>query len=174
MHPTETEVTAQTSPDTARPVVLQADEGRLVHAFGDSILFKLTGAETAGTLAVGLDTTPPGGGPPLHYHRNEDELFLVIDGTVSYCVEGTWTDLGPGGLAYVPRGVVHTFQNRTDAPVRHWILTTPHGFERYFERCAAVFATPGAPDMAQIMAISDEHGIVFPPPPEATEVAGGI
>lgn len=148
----------------ARPAILQPGEGRLVEAFGDSVLFKLGAEETGGALALGLDTTPPGGGPPPHYHRLEDELFLVQEGVVSYCVEGRWTDLGPGGVAYVPRGVVHTFRNNTDRPVRHWIVATPGGFDRYFARCAAVFAAGGPPDMGRILAISDEHGIVFPPP----------
>lgn len=152
------------TPATARPVVLPPGAGRTVEAFGDSVLFQLDGAQTGGALALGLGTTPPGGGPPLHYHRHEDELFLVLDGVVSYCVEGEWADVGPGGVAYVPRGVVHTFRNNTDQPVRHWIVATPAGFDRFFDRCAAVFAAGGPPDMARILAISDEHGIVFPPP----------
>ena len=42
-----------------------------------------------------------------HHHQNEDELFLVLDGTLELELrEGTVT-LGPGEMYIVPRGVEH-------------------------------------------------------------------
>jgi len=31
---------------------------------------------------------PPGGGPPLHVHLAEDELFLVTEGEMSFYIDG--------------------------------------------------------------------------------------
>jgi uncharacterized RmlC-like cupin family protein len=45
--------------------------------------------------------------------------------------------MGQGDLAFAPRGVPHTFTNRTDAPARYVLVCTPAGFERYFARMAA-------------------------------------
>ena len=90
-------------------------------------------------------------------------MFIVVDGTMSYLINGTWQDVGPGGVAFMPRGVPHTFCNRSDRPASHWIITTPSGFETFFSRCADVFAAAGSgpPDMARVMQICGEHGIEF-------------
>jgi oxalate decarboxylase/phosphoglucose isomerase-like protein (cupin superfamily) len=45
-------------------------------------------------------------------------------------------DAGPGTVVCVPPGVVHTFANRTDAPVRFLDLNTPSGGERYMRELA--------------------------------------
>ena len=164
-------MTAQTNETAARnaalsPTVIQPDDGRTLCAFGDTIQLKLGAEQTGGRLAVGLGIVEPGSGPPPHLHRNEDELFIVAEGTMSFLVNGEWLDLGPGGVAFMPRGAPHTFKNRSSSTVRQWILTTPSGFETFFGRCGEVFAAAGAqgPDMARIMQIAAEHGIEFLPP----------
>ncbi|PYL06612.1 MAG: cupin domain-containing protein [Verrucomicrobia bacterium] len=106
-------------------------------------------------------TMPPGGGPPLHYHLNEDEIFHVLEGRVAFFLDGEWREVGPGGSAFMPRGVAHTFKNVGDAPSRVLIMTIPSGFEKFFARCAEEFARPDGPDMPQIVKIGVEHGIHF-------------
>ena len=146
-------------------VVVQPHEGAVLHAFGGAMRIVLGGAETGGRLAVGLETTPPGGGPPPHRHRDEDELFLVLEGREEFLAGGTWTPVGPGGAAYLPRGTAHTFRNAGDAPSRHWVLTTPSGFERFFAGCAEAFAAPGGPDPDRVARLLAEHGIELLEPP---------
>jgi quercetin dioxygenase-like cupin family protein len=147
-------------------MIVPAEQGPVLEAFGDSVQVKLGAEHTGGTLAVGLGTTPPGGGPPPHLHRKEDELFLILEGRYRFLANGQWHEVGPGGVVYIPRGAVHTFQNVGDTPSRHWLLTTPSGFESFFGKCAAVFAEAqaGPPDMPRILSICDEHGIEFVPP----------
>ncbi len=42
-----------------------------------------------------------------HLHENEDEMFLVLKGTLRIRFRGGETELGPGELVVVPRGVEH-------------------------------------------------------------------
>jgi len=42
-----------------------------------------------------------------HHHENEDELFLVLDGTLRLEFRDGAVTLGPGELYIVPRGVEH-------------------------------------------------------------------
>jgi len=42
-----------------------------------------------------------------HFHQNEDELFLVLDGTLRLELRDGVVVLGPGELYVVPRGVEH-------------------------------------------------------------------
>jgi len=105
--------------------------------------------------------TPPGGGPPPHYHINEDEWFVVQEGRVSFFAEGQWREVPAGSVIYAPRNCVHAFKNVGDQPSRMTVSTSPGGFEHFFSRCAEEFASPGGPDMQRIVEIGAAHGIYF-------------
>lgn len=143
----------------AKSILIQSDQGHDLHAFGEVMSVKLGGAETGGKLAVLTATTPPGVGPPPHVHRDDDELFLVIEGSITYLVNGEWTPVRPGGAVYLPRGLLHTYRNDGDAPSRHWVITTPSGFEEFFAEAAEEFGSAGPPDMGRIIEISQNYGI---------------
>ncbi len=132
-----------------------------MNAFGVQINFKLSAANTGGAISLGLDKVPPGGGPPLHYHRNEDEVFIVQEGRMEYLIENRWVELGPGGVVFAPRNVPHSFRNLGDKPARQWTVFLPTGFETFFQRCAVEFAKAGGTDMNRITDISAEHGIYY-------------
>lgn len=144
-----------------RPAVVAPNGQDPLRAFGDEITVLLGAAETGGKYTAFLDVTPPGEGPPPHYHNNEDEWFFPLEGRVAFFLDGRWQDVAAGSMVFVPRGKVHTFQNRGDTPLKMLIHTAPSGFEIFFERCAAEFGKPGPPDMARIVAIGAEHGIYF-------------
>ena len=134
----------------------------MLRAFGEEITILLDGEHTAGRFTMWTEVTPPGGGPPPHYHVKEEELFHIISGRLEFLVNDKWHQAGPGGTAFMPRGVVHTFKNVGDQPSRMMITTIPSGIEKFFVRCAEEFAKPGGPpEMARLVDIGAEHGIHF-------------
>ena len=46
----------------------------------------------------------------MHVHYAEDEMFLILEGAYRVCMDGEWTEVGPGSVVYLPRGTEHTFQ----------------------------------------------------------------
>src|SRR5947207_9666112 len=85
-------------------VLVRNDEGRVLRAFGDEIHIHLDGEQTGGKLTMWTGILPPGGGPPLHYHLDEDEIFHVLAGRVAFFLDDEWREAGPGGSAFMPRG----------------------------------------------------------------------
>jgi quercetin dioxygenase-like cupin family protein len=147
-------------------VIRQGTGDRVLRAFGEELHLYLTGEETGGAFASWLEITPPGGGPPPHFHENEDEWFHVLDGRVSFFRDGAWEEVGPGARVFCPRHSIHTFKNTGESPSRMLLTTAPAGFETFFARAAEEFAQPEAPDMGRVIAIAAEHGIHFVPPKE--------
>src|SRR5437764_13184135 len=43
----------------------------------------------------------------LHYHKQTDEVYYIIDGRGTMSLDGEEIELHPGIVVYVPRGVAH-------------------------------------------------------------------
>lgn len=142
-------------------VVVPPSEATVVEAFGDRVTFHLTGRETGGRVTQFLVETAPGGGPPPHWHENEDEWFLVLEGQAEFFKDGVWTPVAAGSAVFAPRGSVHAFRNAGQTPLKQLLSTSPSGFETFFTRIAEEFRREGGPDMARVVEISAEHGIHY-------------
>ena len=139
-------------------LLVRANEGGTFSRGAHSVVILLDGKQTDGKFAAFLNITPPGGGPGPHYHEREDEWFYVIEGQVSFLMNGIWTVLFPGDCAYSPRGAVHAFKNNTDQPIRVFINVTPAGIEGFFAEAAEEWAQP-EPDLNRLRALDEKYGL---------------
>jgi quercetin dioxygenase-like cupin family protein len=112
-----------------RPV----DGGDMYYGPGDLYRFLVTGAETGGAYFAMEAIVPPGGGPPPHIHRNEDETFYVLDGRCDFRLGDEIIAAGAGDFVNVPRGSVHCFHNAGTEASRLILTFTPAGIEHFFE-----------------------------------------
>jgi len=62
-------------------------------------------------LLVGLNAFEPGQAHALHAHAGMDKLYLVIEGTGLFLLEGRELPMAPGDLLVAPEGVPHGVQN---------------------------------------------------------------
>jgi quercetin dioxygenase-like cupin family protein len=109
------------------------------HAAGPSteVVIKATGDDTAGTLFLAENVIAPGfPGPPPHRHEKLHDMFYVLDGTLTLRLGDETLAAGPGTFVCVPPGLVHTFSNASDEPVRFLNFNTPAGWERYMRDLA--------------------------------------
>ncbi len=113
------------------------------------LTIRVTGAETAGGLAVVDSVLNPGAlGAAPHIHHGHEEYFLIGSGVVTFDTPTGPVEVGAGGSVAVPRGQAHGFRNLTDEPAALTMLFTPAGYENYFRALAEAFAagepiTPG-------------------------------
>jgi oxalate decarboxylase/phosphoglucose isomerase-like protein (cupin superfamily) len=70
-------------------------------------------------------------------------MFYVLEGFLTVGLGEETRELGTGAFVCVPAGVVHTFSNRGDRPVRFLNFNTPAGWENYMRDLAA--AANGGP-----------------------------
>jgi quercetin dioxygenase-like cupin family protein len=93
-------------------------EGRTIAVVGDVYRYLVSGDETGGKYALMEAFVGPGGGPPPHIHSREAEGFYILDGEITFNVEGKRIVAGPGMFASVPIGALHSFKNESGKPVR--------------------------------------------------------
>jgi quercetin dioxygenase-like cupin family protein len=152
------------SDGSAEGVVLGPGEGVVVgNPLGGSLTFKLRSAETGGAVAAFESVVPPGEGPPLHVHANEDEVWYALEGRFRFRLADLVADAPAGTLVFVPRGVVHTWQNAGDTPARLLALVMPAGLEAFFERFAAL--PPGVSPAEEFRRLGAEAGMTVVGPP---------
>jgi quercetin dioxygenase-like cupin family protein len=150
--------------DAITAVVVGPDGGtRIEGPVGGPLTFKVRGEQTNGALAVFENVIPPGQGPPLHTHANEDESWYVIEGDLRFKLAGELHRASAGTFVFVPRRTPHCFQNVADAPARILVTFTPAGMEHFFDRFAAL----SAPDPAAFVSIGEPLGMHVIGPPLA-------
>ena len=69
-------------------------------------------------------------GPGPHSHE-EDDVFYVIEGTMSILLGDRWVDAERGSLVVAPGGMTHDFENRSDARAGALNFSIPGGFEEH-------------------------------------------
>jgi quercetin dioxygenase-like cupin family protein len=128
------------------------------------VRFLVTGANSAGSVAA-FEVTVPGGqrlATPAHSHDRYEETIYGIDGILTWTVNGTPFEVGPGQALCIPRGAVHRFDNNTAADVKALCVITPAAIgPEFFRESAAVInaATGGPPDRVRMAEIMRRHGI---------------
>jgi mannose-6-phosphate isomerase-like protein (cupin superfamily) len=73
---------------------------------------------------------PNAPGPGAHSHAENDEVFLVTEGSPSVLVGDRWHSLEAGSVVVVPATIVHDFENRTNRPAALFNVFMPGGFEK--------------------------------------------
>ena len=102
----------------------------------------------------------PNAAPPLHLHRNEDEIFEILEGQIRFCLDGDIIQASPGTTVAVPRNMPHTWADVGGIPSRMIVTFVPGGFDRFFQAMESIPQTdPRAP------ILGEEHGCIYLGPP---------
>jgi quercetin dioxygenase-like cupin family protein len=151
---------------------LAKDEGEAFYLLGMLETVKVGRADTNGQFGLLEISMRPGDGSPWHVHPDEDEWFYVLDGSVTFYVGDKRLDLEPGGFAWGPKGVPHTFIGAGTKPARALVGFTPMLFETFLreigEPATELVIPPhpaGPPDMGKLVPAAKRGGMVILGPP---------
>ncbi len=111
-------------------IILQPGEGEVVPGpVGPMIIIKAMREDTGGIIGVFESIIAPKNGPPVHFHRNADETFYILQGMFKFRVGSKVFSAGPGTFIFVPRGVAHAFLNIGYDFAKLLVIYTPGGLE---------------------------------------------
>lgn len=133
-----------------------------------AVRFLVTGDDSSGSVAL-LELTVPGGqrlAGPAHSHDHYEETVYGIEGVLSWTVDGTRIDVGPGQALCIPRGAVHRFDNHGSQDAKVVCAITPAAIgPGFFREVAEVgkAAAGGPPDLAKLAEIMRRHGLTPAP-----------
>jgi quercetin dioxygenase-like cupin family protein len=145
---------------TARPFIVHAGEGLDAPLGPLGVVHKVPSAVTGGQLGIVEHTLPPRTlAAPLHRHRDEDELSIVLEGEIGALLGDDVAVAGPGSYVWKPRRQWHTFWNAGAVELRFIELLLPGGFEGYFEYLATRVASPDEADPAELRATAARYGL---------------
>ena len=92
--------------------------------------FLADGAESGERYSVSIWCIAPNSpGPGAHCHEANEELFYVVEGTVTFVVGDQRIDAPVGSFLRVPAGVMHDFENVTEHQATVFNVFIPGGFE---------------------------------------------
>ena len=117
---------------------------------------------TEGRIAVMEHTLAPRHlAAPRHRHSREDELTLVLEGTLAVLLGDDVVTAGAGTYVYKPRGQWHAFWNAGDTTLRCVEMLIPGGIDAYFEKVSDLLNAPGPPNRSAVERLAVEYGIEF-------------
>lgn len=139
---------------------------------GLEIRFLLTSSDCNGTMSVFEFLVPgnckiPG---PSHSNDGYEEMIYGVEGTLTWTVNDTDVQVGPGQALCIPRGAVHRWANNGNLPAKQLTVISPGIMgPEYFREVKELLSAGGPPDPAAIVKTMRRHGMIAVAPAPRAE-----
>jgi mannose-6-phosphate isomerase-like protein (cupin superfamily) len=121
------------------PIHVLPNRGRAFPMGPVRAVFKADGAETRGRYSISEWWLEPHTKGPGQHSHSEDDVFYVLEGTISIFVGDRWINAKKGSFVLVPGGVKHDFENRTAKRAGMLNVSVPGDFEDHMPGIAEWF-----------------------------------
>lgn len=160
------DVQAQKAKRPNKGFVVKATESR----FGEKTAFggkspndiKVSQKDTNGDLTIFEYTGNEKGGPPLHVHPRQDEIFFIVQGEYLFQVGEDKHNLKAGDTIFLPRTVPHAFAQLTETGKMFFLFQPSGKMEDFFRTIGNLTSEPTP---AQGVKIFEDHGMKVVGPP---------
>lgn len=161
--------------EAPKPQIVKMEEGRTVPFPGHLMHSVVSGAELPADVSVMELTVPPKSiGAPPHIHADEDEVFIILEGGLTFLNGKETVSATKGSAAILPRGHWHGLWNPHDEPAKLLLVIAPAAFEGFFDDVVMKVRAenPGSPQEvgAIIAQTAAARNVIVDPtrfPPEA-------
>ena len=152
----------------ATPTIKAAGEGERRWFYGGGIhTWKVTEADSSGSIAMMEDVMTQGKMTPWHCHPDSDELIYLLEGECRVNIDGDERVVSAGSTWFTPRGVSHAF-TVTSATAKVLAVMIPGTAARfYYDASEPAGELDGAVDFDRIREVALATGAtdVQGPPP---------
>jgi quercetin dioxygenase-like cupin family protein len=133
-----------------------------------AVRFLITADDATGSVALFELAVPAAQrlAAPAHSHDHYEETIYGIEGVLTWTVNGTPIEVGPGQALCIPRGAIHRFDNNGSQDVKALCAITPAALgPEYFREAAAVISATagGPPDRIKMAEVMRRHGLTPAP-----------
>jgi quercetin dioxygenase-like cupin family protein len=132
-----------------------------------TVRFLVEGEQSAGSVAIFEFDVPAGAKvAAAHSHDGYGETIYGLEGVLTWTIEGTPTEVGPGETLFIPRGAVHHFDNTGESDAKALAIVTPGILgPDFFREVEAILdaAAGGRPDFAALGEVMRRHGLTPAP-----------
>lgn len=131
---------------------------------GDELTFRVMSDQSDGAILAFDVEIPAGGGPPMLHRHDAFEIYRVERGELAFYLEDEHggvrrTLVQPGAVVAIPGGREHTVRNESPAGARAFVILTPGGEMERFVRAAGELGADGAPEIEDVLALAEAHGV---------------
>lgn len=103
--------------------------GEVLWFLNSLVVIRVSSAQGADAMCVMEHRLPYGDSPPLHVHRDEDEIFHILEGVVRFRVDGEERLAVAGETVLAPKRLPHTYRVESLTGARCLTVTRGSGFE---------------------------------------------
>ena len=112
--------------------ITEPNGGKHIAIAGDINSILASKNDTEGTYSVVEAKVFPNGGPVPHIQTREHKGFYILEGEITFTVDGKEIIAKLGTFVNVPPNVTHSFKNKTNQLAKMLIILAPGGLENLF------------------------------------------
>lgn len=101
---------------------------------GEQMAIRVHSRDVGGAFTIIEARVPPLSGPPLHYHKDREEIFEVLEGKFRFHCAGEEFEAGPGTSVVIPRNSVHGWVNLGSGYARLLFTFVPGEIDDFFPK----------------------------------------
>lgn len=124
---------------------------------------KISGKDTDGSFFIFEHAKMGKGGPPRHFHYEQDEWFYAIEGEFAFEVGDEQFRLRPGDSLFAPRKIPHVWAYIGDKPGTLLLAVQPAGSLEEFFMKSCDMTNPPQPEEAEKLFAAHGMKVVGPP-----------
>ena len=123
---------------------------------------KISSKDTSGNLSMFEYQANEKGGPPLHVHPYQDEVFYILEGDYLFQIDTEKFSLKQGDTIFLPRQIPHTFAQLSDKGKMVFFFNPAGKMEAFFRTLGNLPDPPTPEEGAQIF---EAHEMIVVGPP---------